>query len=91
MCLYFRKLGFTLTRTFGLRSILILLVLIAVIPVFAIVTQASLSEQRGDLARNEQSLRSLADLGAAYQEQLVEGARQILVTIAQSSQVFDAG
>lgn len=89
MCLLLRKQGSTLIRTFGLRSILILLVLIAVIPVFAIVMQASLSEQRGQLARNEESLRSLADLGVAYQEQLVEGARQILVTVAQSPPVFD--
>jgi PAS domain S-box-containing protein len=60
------------TRTFGLRAALTLLVLIAIAPVFAVVVQASLSEQEGRLSRVEIILKLIADLGAAHQESLVD-------------------
>lgn len=78
-----------MNRTFGLRSALILLVLIAIVPVFAVVIQASLSEQRGRLERNEAGLRSLIDLSAAHQEQFIEGARQMLTAVAMSPPVYE--
>jgi hypothetical protein len=55
-------------RTFGLRAALTLLVLIAIAPVFAVVVQASVSEQQGRVQRAEAGLRSVVDLGAAHQE-----------------------
>ena len=75
-------------RRFGLRAALTLLVLIAIAPVFAVVVQASLFEQRGRLARAEAGLRSVVDLAAARQESLVDGARQMLAAIAYSPPVF---
>lgn len=75
-------------RTFGLRAALILLVLIAVVPVFGVVIQASLAEQAQRLERAEASLRSLVGLAAAYQEQHIEGARQMLTAVALAPPVF---
>ncbi|MCA0215087.1 MAG: PAS domain S-box protein [Proteobacteria bacterium] len=75
-------------RTFGLRAALILLVLIAVVPVFGVVIQASLSEQAQRLERAEASLRSLVGLAAAYQEQHLEGARQMLTAVSLAPPVF---
>ncbi|WP_152682822.1 PAS domain S-box protein [Caenimonas sp. SL110] len=77
-----------MTRTFGLRAALTLLVLIAISPVFAVVVQASLAEQEARLARAQATLQSVVDLGAAHQESLVEGARQMLAAIAYSPPVF---
>jgi signal transduction histidine kinase len=76
-----------LKPSFGLRAALTLLVLIAIAPVFAVVVQASLEEQRARLDRAEASLRSVVDLAAAHQEQLVEGTRQMLVAIANAPPV----
>jgi PAS domain S-box-containing protein len=69
-------------RTFGLRAALILLVLIAVVPVFGVVIQASLAEQAQRLERAQSSLRGLVGLAAAHQEQYIEGARQMLTAVA---------
>src|SRR5205085_8314925 len=71
-------------RTFGLRAALIVLVLIAIAPVFAIVVKSSLSEQRARLERAEADLHSVVDLAAAHQERLVDGARQVLAAIVYS-------
>jgi signal transduction histidine kinase len=75
-------------RTFGLRAALILLVLIAVVPVFGVVIQASLDEQAQRLERAQASLRSLVGLAAAHQEQYIEGARQMLTAVALAPPVF---
>ena len=75
-------------RTFGLRAALILLVLIAVVPVFGVVIQASLAEQAQRLDRAQASLRSLVGLAAAHQEQYIEGARQMLTAVALAPPVF---
>ena len=75
-------------RAFGLRAALTLLVLIAIAPVFLVVVQGSLAEQRGRLARAQADLRSIADLVAAHQEGLVEGARQFLIAMAHSPPVY---
>lgn len=74
-------------RTFGLRTALLLLVLIAVVPVFGVVIQASLAEQRNRLERAETNLKVLVELAAAHQEQLIEGARQMLAAISHSPPV----
>lgn len=75
-------------RTFGLRAALILLVLIAVVPVFGVVIQASLAEQAQRLERAQASLRALVGLAAAHQEQYIEGARQMLTAVALAPPVF---
>ena len=74
--------------TFGLRAALIMLVLIAIAPVFAVVVQASLSEQKSRLERAESNLKTVVELSAAHQERLVEGARQMLTAIAHSPPVY---
>lgn len=66
----------------GLRAALILLVVIAIAPVFAVVVQASIGEQHARLQREESSLKSVVELASAHQERLVEGARQLLTAIA---------
>lgn len=73
---------------FGLRAALILLVLIAVIPVFVVVIQSSVSEQKNRIERASANMQALANLGAAHQEQLIEGARQMLVAISRSPAVY---
>lgn len=78
-----------MTRSFGLRAALTLLVLIAIAPVFGVVVQSSLGEQRARLARAQASLTSLVELSAAHQEGLVEGARQMLTAIAASPPIYD--
>jgi PAS domain S-box-containing protein len=70
--------------TFGLRAALAFLVLIAIAPVFGVVVQSSLAEQRSRVERAEAGLRSVVDLAGAQQERLVEGARQLLAAIAYS-------
>ncbi len=75
-------------RTFGLRAALTLLVLIAIAPVFGIVVQASLSEQRSRVERAEASLRSVVDLADAQQERFIDGARQVLAAMAHSPPVY---
>ncbi|MBC7604422.1 MAG: PAS domain S-box protein [Ramlibacter sp.] len=76
-----------MNRAFGLRAALTLLVLIAIAPVFAVVFQASLAEQSARIDRAESVVRSVVDLGAAQQESLVEGARQMLAAIAYAPPV----
>jgi PAS domain S-box-containing protein len=51
----------------GLRAALILLVVIAIAPVFAVVVQGSLADQRVRLQRAAASLKSVVDLAAAHQ------------------------
>jgi PAS domain S-box-containing protein len=80
--------GIQVTRLFGLRAALTLLVLIAIAPVFAVVLQASLAEQRSRLQRAEASLRSLVERDAAHQERLVEGVRHMLTAMAHAPPVF---
>jgi PAS domain S-box-containing protein len=75
-------------RSFGLRAALSFLVVIAIAPVFAVVVQASLAEQQSRLDRAQTSLKSLVELGAAHQERLVEGARQMLTAIAFSPPAY---
>ena len=75
-------------RTFGLRAALTLLVLIAIAPVFGVVVQASLAEQQARLLLAQANLKSLVELGAAYQEGLIEGARQTLTAIASSPPIY---
>jgi PAS domain S-box-containing protein len=71
----------------GLRAALMLLVLIAIAPVFAVVVQASLAEQEARLERARSNLRATVELAAVHQEGLVEGVRQLLTAIAHAPPV----
>jgi PAS domain-containing protein len=75
-------------RTFGLRAALAFLVLIAIAPVFGVVVQASLAEQRSRVERAEADLRGVVELGAAQQERFIDGARQLLAAISFSPPVY---
>jgi len=66
----------------GVRAILILLVLVAVAPIFALVLHTSALEQRHAIAQAKQELGSQVQLRAAAQEQLVYGVRQMLTALA---------
>jgi signal transduction histidine kinase len=70
--------------TFGLRTALIVLVMIAIVPVFALVVKSSVSEERARLERAQSNLRSVVNLAAAHQERIVGGAREVLAAIASS-------
>ena len=51
---------------FGLRAALIVLVLIAIVPVFALVVRSSVSEEHAQLERAQSDLRSVVNLAAAH-------------------------
>lgn len=75
-------------RTFGLRAALAFLVLIAIAPVFGVVVQASLADQRSRVERAEADLRAVVELAAAQQERFIDGARQLLAAMAFSPPVY---
>jgi PAS domain S-box-containing protein len=64
------------------------LVTIAIAPVFVVVVQAALAEQRGRLQRAEANLQGLVELGAAQQQGMIEGARLMLNAMAHSPSVY---
>ena len=74
----------------SLRFKLLLVVMLALLPAFGFFIYTSL-EQRQDAADSAyENANQLADLIAAEQEQLVEGARQLLATLAQIPAVREA-
>ena len=75
---------------FGVRQILILLVLISMLPVFVALIQTSISEQERALEKAMISLRIQTQLRANSQEQMLEGARHLLTVIAHSPSIRDA-
>jgi signal transduction histidine kinase len=77
-----------MTRRFGLRAALIMLVLISMAPVSMVMVQASLEEQRGRQARAQASLLGVVDLAAAHQQRLVDGARQMLIAMANAPPLY---
>lgn len=71
-------------QNIGLRTLVLLLVALAVLPLFVIVGVTWRLEQRSQIKRAEQNLSILADLFAASQEQLVEGTRQMLAVVSSA-------
>jgi len=67
----------------SLRSRLLLLVLFAVIPAFLLTVFTNWNERRLAASGVREEALRLARLAAADQEQLVEGVRQLLVTLAR--------
>ena len=74
-------------RTIRLRLLLLLLVLVAVAPGIAVMIYSSIVVQRDEINRARVELGSVAKLVAANQEQLIEGVRQILATVAAGPSV----
>lgn len=74
-------------RHMRLRSWLLLLILMAVLPSVALLLYSHARDQREALKRTQQDLQAVAGLAAASLEQSVEGVRQILGTIASGPSV----
>ncbi|MBC7573767.1 MAG: EAL domain-containing protein [Herminiimonas sp.] len=74
-------------RPLSLRTLLVLLAMTAVAPGIAVLVYSSVVVQRDEVVHARQELESVAKLVAANQEQLTEGVRQILVTIASGPSV----
>lgn len=74
-------------NTFGVCASLILLVLIAMVPICAVVVRTSISEQDEALEQASTSLRTQARLRAHSQEQLFESVRHMLTAMAHAAPV----
>jgi hypothetical protein len=74
-------------RPLSLRTLLVLLAMTAVAPGIGVLVYLSVVVQRDEIVQARQELESVAKLVAANQEQLIEGVRQILVTIASGPSV----
>jgi len=74
---------------FSVRAILVLLVVIATAPVFLMIVETYISERNNAIDKATASLRNQAQLRANSQEQLFEGARNMLVAIAHAGQALN--
>lgn len=68
---------------FSLRFRLLLLVLLAVIPALGLILYTAAEQRRVAVVDAQQNALRLARLAASDQERLVEGARQLLIALAQ--------
>ena len=71
----------------SLRTRLTLLVLIALLPVFGLVTYISIRDQQQTLIRASENLLVVTKLAALSEERMTEGARQLLEAIASAPSV----
>jgi len=71
----------------SLRTRLVLLVILALLPVFALQTWSSLRMREESLARARLNLLTLTRQAAASEERLVEGARQLLNAITSTRSI----
>lgn len=76
-----------MSRPIRLRTWLLLLILVAVLPGVAWLGYSHERDQREALRRTQQDLQAVAGLAAASLEQSIEGGRQILGTIAAGPSV----
>lgn len=74
----------------GLRSRLVLLVLIALVPVFALFAYSAAMNERTAVALAQARLQSQALLAAAHQQRLVERVAQLLGDIAHGPLIMEA-
>lgn len=70
----------------GLR-VLLLLVLLALLPAAGLVVFTAWEERQRATAEVQQNARQLAQLLAADQDRLIEGARQLLIGLARLPEV----
>jgi len=71
----------------NLRARLILLVLIAILPIFGLVLIGALEQINIERKQVKENLLQLARLVAANHEQTLEGTHQLLIVLASSNQV----
>ena len=71
----------------GIRSLLLLLVVIAVLPGLAMLLVSRTQTTQEAVQRGRQEIKAVGMLAAASQEQLIEGVRQILATVAAGPSV----
>ncbi len=74
----------------GLRTRLVLLVLLAVVPALGLVLYTSLESSRHNRAADQNQVLAFARTSSAQQDDLVEGGRQLLTAIAQLPEVRSA-
>ncbi|MBI4489190.1 MAG: hypothetical protein HY694_08905, partial [Deltaproteobacteria bacterium] len=67
----------------SLRARLMLLVLLAVIPALGLVLYTAAEQRRSAAVEAQEGALRLARLASSDQEQFIEGARQLLVSLAQ--------
>ena len=73
----------------GLRSRLVLLVLIALLPVFGLFVYSAAQGQQADVALAQADLQSTALLAAAHQQRVVDRVAQLLGDVASAPSVKD--
>lgn len=85
-------MGFWLHRSFlaSLRTRLMLLVLVAVVPVLWLILYTASAQRRSAAIETQYNLLRLAKFAAANQEQAHEGARQLLIALSQIPEVRNA-
>jgi len=72
-------------RKIRLRSTLIIMVLVAVLPNVGLLLHTYNQNQQAELERTRRDLYAIGRLAAANQGQLIEGVRQILATVSSGS------
>jgi PAS domain S-box-containing protein len=72
---------------YSLRARLILLVLLALLPVLAILVYNAAENRDREAARVRAEVAALSRLAASQQEQVIESARQVLISLAQLPEV----
>jgi signal transduction histidine kinase len=78
------------TRSFSsLRVRLLILVLMAVLPALGLVIYTNIQQRRAEAVKAQENALRLARLAAENQAQLVAGAHQILVVLAQLPYLYD--
>jgi PAS domain S-box-containing protein len=73
----------------GLRSRLVLLVLIALLPVFGLFAYSAAKDQQDDVALAQGALQSTALLAAVHQQRLVDRVAQLLGDVASAPSIKD--
>ncbi|MBC7437292.1 MAG: PAS domain S-box protein [Bdellovibrionales bacterium] len=76
-----------LPRRISVRALLVVMILLATLPVLAVVVVASLVEQGRQVERAAQEMDVLAALLGSGQEQLVEGTAQMLTAVTNAPAV----
>ena len=71
----------------GIRSLLLMLVVIAILPGLVMLWIGYTSTSKEAVQRGRQQIRAVGVLAAANQEQVIEGVRQILATVAAGPSV----
>jgi hypothetical protein len=75
---------------YNLRARLIFLVLLALLPALAIMLYTADETRQQEVVRTRENIHTLTQLVASREVQLIEGARQFLITLAQLQEVREA-